>query len=93
MATKNVTVSGIAWTPITTTGQSGSCWLGTNIEKGSVMIDHSTVSGMDCSFSKAYPLYREYGAKLSFTADNLADIYYARCIDGGTSVVISVDAN
>lgn len=93
MATKIVSISGTAWTPITTNGQSGSCWLNTNITgKGIVMIDHSTTSGTNCSFNRAYPLYREYGSTLHFTADNLADIYYARCNELDATVTLSVDA-
>jgi hypothetical protein len=93
MATKKVNVNGNVWTAITTNGQSGSCWLNTNIiGGGAVMVDHSTVSGINCSFDKAYPLYREYGVKLNFTADVLSDIYYAKCTNPTSTVILSVDA-
>ena len=93
MATKLVTVSGSAWTAITTNGQSGSCWLNTNVVGyGNVAIDHSTASGIDCTIAKSLILHRDYGTRLSFTADYLADVFYARCIDPNGSVVLTIDA-
>jgi len=92
MATKTVEINSSTWTAITTAGQSGTCWLDTNVTGGGcVLINHSTVSGTSCECTKAYPLYREYGAIFSFTADTIYDVYYAKCNGLDASVILTVD--
>jgi len=92
MATKTVNIDGLTWTAITTAGQSGTCWLNSNvIGNGCVVIDHSVISNALCDFSKSYPLYRDSGVLFSFTADSIADVYYARCVEPEASVTLTVD--
>jgi hypothetical protein len=92
MATTTFTITGNEWSAITLYGQSGVCWLNSNIQGGGdVVVDHSTNGGVSCSIIKGSTIHREPGVKLPFTADNLADIYYAKCVSPNSTVVLSVD--
>lgn len=89
------TIDSTDWTPITTLGQSGTCWLNEDNEgqsgKSDCRISHS-VSG-DPSMDTSKRVYKPSGNTdvLPFTVDSNLDVYYARCKNVGDSVILYVD--
>lgn len=89
---KRYTIESTSWTPITTAGQSGSCWVDKVIRGGGyVLVNHSD-SGAPKSYG--FRLHNKKGndGLCLFSADNEDDIYYARVLKGGQAVRILVDA-
>ena len=91
------TVTDTSWTPVTTAGQSGSCWLdelGVNASGSmDVRIIHlSTGTPSIADFAKGKRVFRPIKNTdiMVFTADTLGDIYYAKCNNG--TATITVDA-
>lgn len=87
-----------AWTTITTAGESGSCWLAEEKAEDAGTVDvrviHS-VSGMP-SVADLLNAKRVYRSKSNndlciISADSLADVYYARCKDAGSTAKLIVD--
>jgi len=75
-------IDGTAWVAITSAGESGSCWvsLESNNLLGACRIYHSStaVPTLD-DIELGYPVYIPKGTntKVSFSADDTSDIYYA----------------
>ena len=94
MAINHYTISGTGWTPITTSGTSGSCWLKDAVEGGGNCVVYHSSSGIPSVDlidygKKVYKSVRNNDV-CNITADSSNDIYYAM-IDNeeGTCVIIS----
>ena len=90
-------LSDAAWTAVTTAGQSGTCWLDEQnagaVGSMDVRLFHSSIgapSYSDLTLGKRVYRPSGNGDVLSFDADSIQDIYYARCVSG--TATISVDA-
>lgn len=86
------------WTPITTAGQSGSCWLDDDNEesgdRADVRIWHKTGDAPgNAELTKAKRVLRPTNNSdlLILTADSATDIFYARCKNQGDTALLSVD--
>lgn len=93
MAITKKKINSISWIAITSAGKSGSCWLGKNIKgKGKVYINHSD-SGSPPVKTFGYPLSKpiDNNGMLKIGANNLDDIFYARCQESNNEVIIFVD--
>lgn len=89
MATHRYSITGTAWTAISSSGTSGTVIM---VAGGACMVDHSQTDSSTCALSKSYPLntYVNPTDILHISADGTADIFYARCPDpAGTAVLIS----
>lgn len=91
------TITGSSWTPISSAGQSGSCWLDEDndgaIGKVDVRIVHGTSSPEAGDTTIGKRVYKPNGNDdLCFiSADSPSDIYYAKCQNAGDQAIISVD--
>lgn len=88
-------ISASAWTPITSAGQSGSCWLDEDGDGASgaadVRVIHSASSVASVEATIGKRVRQSSGNDvLLFDADSASDIYYARCLSG--AAILSVDA-
>jgi hypothetical protein len=90
-------IADTSWTPITTAGQSGSCWLDEQNDglagKSDARIFHSSTPPEATDVTKAKRVYKPIGNNdiMIITADSSSDIYYARMANAGDTAVISVD--
>ena len=89
-------ISSSAWTPISTAGQSGSCWLDEQNDgaagKVDVRIWHGSVP-TDTEITKGKRVYNPNGNDdvMILGADDTEDIYYATCANVGDAAILSVD--
>lgn len=85
----------INWTPITTAGQSGTCWLDEDnqgaIGSMDVRVSHG-INTIGFTFSKAKRVYKPKSNEdvLIITADSLTDIFYAKCRNGNATIQVDV---
>ena len=92
------TITNSAWTPVTTAGQSGSCWLDEQGDGAEGHVDvrlwHGTTPPGDTEITKGKVVRRPTGNDdiLPFTSDSASDVYYARCANPGDEATLSVDA-
>lgn len=90
-------INGTEWTPVTTAGKSGSCWLDEDDDgaKGSmdVRLFHGTSSAL-ATITASKRVYKPAGNDdvLTFSADTSEDIYYAKCKNPTDTATLSVDA-
>ena len=95
---KSYEITNNEWTPITTVGLSGNCWLskeiGTLKGKADVVIYHADSLPAVDKVPLGYPVYipTRNGDTVPFTADSGTDILYARCISADSGATIIVDA-
>lgn len=94
---KKYTITNEDWTAITTAGESGSCWLSLDAQNinGICRMYHSDTEVPDEDFIElGYPVYIPRGSnqKVTFSADNSNDIYYAIMDKENSSTTLIVDA-
>ena len=89
-------ITGDTWTPITTAGQSGACWLDEQGDGAAGAVDvrlwHGSVPG-DAELTESKRVFKP-GSNADycfFGAVDLSDIYYARCANIGDTAILSVD--
>lgn len=95
-------ITGSAWTAITSAGTSATAWLDEDndgaVLQGKPSIDvrifHTTGTPTDADITKGRRLYVPSGNSdaMIISADNSTDIYYARCKNAGDKAIVSVDA-
>ena len=92
MAITPNSITGDAWTPITSAGESGTCWLQNIPDKGQVVINHSN-SGVPSAgdVDDSYFMVNNQNKIVEITADDAADVFYARCSVAGESAKIIAD--
>ena len=92
MAITSNAITGAAWVPISAAGESGTCWLQNIPDKGQVVINHSN-SGVpsDSDVDESYFMVNNQNNIVEITADDAADIFYARCSVVGESAKIITD--
>lgn len=98
MSIQQYTITGSAWTAITTAGQSGSCWLDAEDDGAKGQVDvrlfHSDAGEPAAAkVTEGYPVRRPVGNRdqVSITADNVSDIFYARCFSADAEAILTVD--
>ena len=92
MATASYAITGSAWTPISTAGQSGSCIL-QDIQDDVVYVDHGATSAA-CALTKSFVVRypKDNQDVLLLTADDTStDIFYARCGNPNGTATLVVD--
>jgi len=93
MAMDYYTISGTAWTVITISGQTGTCWLNDPITNGNCVIYHS--SSIPDTSKKVYGKKVYKSTKNNdvciIDSDNTTDIYYAMVDNESGSGTIIVD--
>lgn len=92
------TITGTAWTAISTAGQSGSCWINEDnegaVNKADVRIYHTdagTPAADKVDESKRLFTPKGNTDVLILSADSGTDIHYARCKNADDEAVILVD--
>lgn len=93
------TIGQSAWTAITTAGQQASVWMDEegNGKRGKAdcRITHSD-SGVpaDALITAGKKIYKSNGNNdmMILAPDNSSDIFYARCVNVGDQVLLTVDA-
>jgi len=96
MALRSITLTGNSWTAITTAGESGACFtrdISTDEGNNTVYITHSGITpAVDtANFLTLFPSIHNEGY-LHFSADDLNDVYYARCAGSSGTATILVDS-
>ena len=92
------TITGNAWTQITTAGQSGTCWLDEDGDgaKGTteVRVWHGETAPDASKFTEGRRVYKPQGNSdvVIMDADSGVDIYYARCA-AGAEATLTVDVS
>lgn len=89
MATIKIDITD-AWTPVSAAGESGTCWL-RRFPKGAIAIDHSDSGEGGLDEEKAYYPARDKTNIIDITADNVGDIFYAKCLDTGDTAELIAD--
>jgi hypothetical protein len=93
---KQYSITGATWTPISSAGQSGTCWLDEQNDGAEGTVDvriwHASVP-TDDDVTKGKRCYKPSGNDdmMIITADSGTDIYYARCANVNDKATISVD--
>lgn len=90
MAVKKITITDV-WVAITTTGESGTCWLQKKPAKGQVVLSHSDAGIGGLLDDVSYPLVKPSPDILDITADSVSDIFYAKCLETGAEATIISD--
>lgn len=92
------TITGTAWTVITSAGESGSCWLDEegdgSVGAVEVRLYHSaTGEPAAAKVTEGKKIYRPGGNTdiCNFSADSGSDIYYARCLNANDQAIMIVD--
>ncbi|MDH4127375.1 MAG: hypothetical protein OEV44_01380 [Spirochaetota bacterium] len=94
MAITKYTITGATWTPISSAGQSGTCWLNGLISGGGkVVINHSKTGTGALLTAEGYPVAdpSKNEDAVQIVADDLNDIFYARCTDSLASAILFAD--
>lgn len=93
------TITGAAWTAITSAGESLRCWLDEEGDGSAgaveVRIVHSaTGTPLDSALTSAKKIYRPGGNNdfLSVMADSESDVFYARCLNQDDEAILQVDS-
>lgn len=87
------------WTPITTAGQSGTCWLNESGDAGKGVQDIRVFPAIsmpsDDDIYKAKRVYKPSGNHdvLSFDGNGTSEILYARAFSEGSTATIHVSVN
>lgn len=90
-------ITGSAWTPISTVGQSGTAWLDEDNDGAGGAVDVRIVHGASTpdpeETTEGKRLYRSSGNSdvMIITADNALDIYYAKCKNVDDTAILSAD--
>jgi len=81
------------WTPITTAGQQGTCWIFENIKgRGGVLISHSSTGSLPRSRSGFRVWKPNDNTNICLLGpDDNNDIFYARCINANENVKLCID--
>lgn len=85
------------WTPISTAGQSGTCWLDEQGDGAAGNVDvriwHGESAPGDSQITMAKRVYMPRGNQdiMQISADSGDDVYYARCANDGDAATLSVD--
>lgn len=89
ISTKQIT--GAAWVVISAPGESGTCWL-REFPEGQIAIVHSS-SGVPTgdAIDDSYFMEKDYNKILDLSADDSADIFYARCTGADDTAILIVD--
>jgi len=91
-----VSITGAAWTAITSAGESGTCWLDEQDDGASGQVDVRITNGettpADEELTKAKLVYKPRGNDdvLLIAADGVNDIFWARCSREDDTAIISV---
>lgn len=91
MAITSYTVNDTAWTAITAAGESGTCWLQQKPEEGRCVIHHSDSGTGSLDIEDGYFLPDNKSEIVSIVADNVSDIFYARCSDADETATVVTD--
>jgi len=100
MAIVKHVINSTAWTPISTAGQSGSCWLVDSNEltgdRADVRIWHGATAPDNeddtiTQISRRVIRPSDNDDMLLITADSETDIYFARCKESGKTANLIVD--
>lgn len=84
-------IGGDSWTPISLANQSGTCWVQKNPGKGQVIISHSDSGEGILDVDVSYFMPSNKRKIVDISADNINDVFYARCSVAGESAIIDVD--
>ena len=90
MAVKKTTITD-DWTAISLTGESGTCWLQRKPDRGQVVLSHSDSGTGVLEDDVSYQLIKASPDILDITADNVSDIFYAKCLETGEEAIIVSD--
>lgn len=95
-------ITGSAWTAITSAGASATAWLDEDndgiVLQGKPSLDvriihsSSSVTGIDPTVGKRIHVPANNTDIMILSADNDSDVYYARCKNAGDKAIVSVDA-
>jgi len=87
------------WTPVTTAGQSGTCWINEDndaaVGRQDVRIYPSLTLPVLADISKAKRVYRPNGNEdvLGFDANGTLEVLYARCFNQSDVATLHVSVN
>ncbi len=90
MTVKKITITD-DWTAISLIGESGTCWLQRKPNRGQVVLSHSDSGTGGLEDDVSYPLVKPSPDILPITADNVDDIFYAKCIETDENAVVISD--